>query len=119
MWRRRRPATEQGCPRLPLRQEARRSALSGAQMAEKYLEDEVVSWLRVKLGALEPGDPLLDEIAERWFAQRVPDRRIFEEGREAAKARIADLYAARYQRGEFSTQDDLATSQATMARNVS
>jgi site-specific DNA recombinase len=86
----------------------------GAQIAEKYLEDEVVSRLRAKLAALEPGDPLLDEIAERWFAQKVPDqeadRGILEEGREAAKARIADLYAARYQRGEFSTADELATS---------
>ena len=78
----------------------------GAQIAEKYLEDEVVSRLRAKLAALEPGDLLLDEIAERWFAQKVPDqeadRGVLEEGREAAKARIADLYAARYQRGEFS-----------------
>jgi site-specific DNA recombinase len=92
----------------------------GAQIAEKYLEDEVVSRLRAKLAALEPGDPLLDEIAERWFAQKVPDqeadRGILEEGREAAKARIADLYAARYQRGEFSTADELATYEHLMQR---
>src|SRR4029450_4385454 len=65
-------------------------------------------------------DPLLDEIAERWFAQKVPDqepdRRILEEGREVAKARIADLYAARYQRGEFSTADELATYEHLMRR---
>ena len=92
----------------------------GAHIAEAYLEVEVVSRLRGKLAALEPGDPLLDEIAERWFAQKVPDqepdRRILEEGREVAKARIADLYAARYQRGEFSTADELATYEHLMRR---
>jgi site-specific DNA recombinase len=92
----------------------------GAHIAEIYLEDEVVSRLRAKLAALEPGDPLLDEIAERWFAQKQPDqqadRRILEEGREAAKARIADLYAARYQRGEFSSPDELATYEHLMQR---
>ena len=85
----------------------------GAHIAETHLEVEVVSRLREKLAALEPGDPLLDEIAERWFEQRLPDqeadRRILEEGREATKARIADLYAARYQRGEFSSPDEVAT----------
>jgi site-specific DNA recombinase len=92
----------------------------GAQIAEKYLEDEVVSRLRARLAALEPGDLLLDEIAERWFAQKLPDqeadRRVLEEGREAAKARIADLYAARYQRGEFSSPDEIATYDHLMQR---
>jgi DNA invertase Pin-like site-specific DNA recombinase len=92
----------------------------GAQIPERYLEDEVVGRLRAKLTALEPGDPLLDEIAERWFAQKLPDqeagRRILEEGKEAAKARIADLYAARYQRGEFSSPDEIATYEHLMQR---
>jgi site-specific DNA recombinase len=92
----------------------------GAHIAEKYLEEEVVSRLRAKLAALEPGDSLLDEIAERWFAQRLPDReadrRVLEEGRGAAKARIADLYAARYQRGEFSGPDEIATYEQLMQR---
>jgi site-specific DNA recombinase len=92
----------------------------GAHVSERYLEDEVVSRLRAKLAALEPGDPLLDEIAERWFAQKLPDqeadRRILEEGREAAKVRIADLYAARYQRGEFSDLDEIATYEHLMQR---
>jgi site-specific DNA recombinase len=92
----------------------------GAQIAEKYLEDVVVSRLRVRLAALEPGDPLLDEMAERWFAQKLPDqeadRRVLEDGREAAKARIADLYAARYQRGEFSSPDEIATYDHLMQR---
>jgi hypothetical protein len=80
----------------------------------------VVSRLRAKLTALEPGDLLLEEIAERWFAQRLPDqeadRRILEEARDAAKARIADLYAARYERGEFSTPDEVATYEKLMER---
>jgi hypothetical protein len=92
----------------------------GAQIAERYLEDEVVSRLRAKLAALEPGDPLLDEVGQRWFAQKLPaqdaDRRILEEDREAARARIADLYAARYQRGEFSTSDEVATYEHLMQR---
>jgi site-specific DNA recombinase len=90
----------------------------GAQIAETHLEVEVVSRLRGKLAALEPGDPMLDEMAERWFAQKLPDqeadRRILEEGREAAKARIAGLYAARYQRGEFSSPDEIATYEHLM-----
>jgi site-specific DNA recombinase len=52
----------------------------GAHIAEKYLEEEVVSRLRAKLAALEPGDSLLDEIAERWFAQRLPDREADRQG---------------------------------------
>jgi DNA invertase Pin-like site-specific DNA recombinase len=88
----------------------------GAFISETYLEDEVVSRLRARLAALEPGDPLLDEIAERWFAQKVPDReadrRILEEGRDAAKARIA----ARYQRGEFSSAEEIATYEHLMQR---
>jgi hypothetical protein len=80
----------------------------------------VVSRLRAKLTALEPGDPLLEEIAERWFAQRLPDqeadRRILEEARDAAKARIADLYAARYERGEFSTPDEIGSYEKLMER---
>jgi hypothetical protein len=74
----------------------------GALISMTYLEDAVVSQLRAKLAALEPGDPLLDEIAERWFTQNLPDqhgeRRVLEQGRDAARARIADLYAARYER---------------------
>jgi site-specific DNA recombinase len=80
----------------------------------------VISRLRAKLTALEPGDLLLDEIAERWFAQRLPDqeadRRILEEARDAAKARIADLYAGRYERGEFSASDEVAAYEKLMER---
>jgi site-specific DNA recombinase len=92
----------------------------GAYIRESHLEDEVVARLRARLSALEPGDPLLDEIAERWFLQKVPDqetdRLVLEEGREAARARIADLYAARYERGEFSTPDELAMYERLMQR---
>jgi DNA invertase Pin-like site-specific DNA recombinase len=88
----------------------------GAHVSERYLENEVVTRLRAKLAALEPGAPLLDEIAERWFAQELPDQHILGEGREAAKARIADLYAARYQRGEFSSPDEIATYEHLMQR---
>ncbi len=92
----------------------------GCYFAIDRLEDEVVGRLRAKLTALELGDQLLDEIAERWFAQRLPDqeadRRILEEARDAAKARIADLYAARYERGEFFSRDEVATYENLMER---
>jgi site-specific DNA recombinase len=92
----------------------------GCNFSADRLHDEVVSRLRAKLTALEPGDPLLEEIAERWFAQRLPDqeadRRILEEARDAAKARIADLYAARYERGEFSTPDEIGSYEKLMER---
>ena len=92
----------------------------GALVSMTYLEDTVVSQLRAKLAALEPGDQLLDEIAERWFTQRLPDqegdRRVLEDGRDAARARIADLYAARYERGEFSTPEEVATYERLMQR---
>jgi site-specific DNA recombinase len=92
----------------------------GCNFSADRLHDELVSRLRAKLTAMEPGDPLLDEIAERWFAQRLPgqeaDRRILEEARDAAKARIADLYAARYGRGEFSAPDEVATYEKLMER---
>jgi site-specific DNA recombinase len=92
----------------------------GAFIRETSAEDEVVSRLRAKLAALEPGDPLLDEIAERWFEQKLPgqgaDRRVLEAGRDAAKARVADLYAARYQRGEFTTPEELAVYERLMQR---
>lgn len=90
----------------------------GCSIPEAALEDEVISRLRAKLAALEPGDPLLDEIAERWFAQRLPDqgadRRILEEARDVADARIGDLYAARYERGEFTTAGEIATYEKLM-----
>ncbi|HKF00296.1 MAG TPA: recombinase family protein [Actinomycetes bacterium] len=92
----------------------------GGFIRETYAEGEVASRLRSKLAALEPGDPLLDEIAEQWFAQKLPDqgadRRVLEEGREAAKARITDLYAARYQRGEFTAPEEIAVYEQLMQR---
>ena len=92
----------------------------GCNFSADRLHDEVVSRLRAKLTALKSGDPLFDEIAERWFAQRLPDqdadRRILEEARDAARARIANLYAGRYERGEFSAADEVATYETLMER---
>jgi hypothetical protein len=74
----------------------------GCNFSADRLHDVVVDRFRARLTVLKPGDPLLDEITERWITQRLPDqeadRRILEEARDAAKARIADLYAARYER---------------------
>jgi DNA invertase Pin-like site-specific DNA recombinase len=58
-----------------------------------------------RLAALEPGDPLLDAVAERWIARTDPDviqsRATISAALEDAEARLADLEDARYLRNEF------------------
>jgi len=92
----------------------------GCYISGPHLEQQVVSRLRARLSALGPGDRLLDEIAERWHTQKLPaqesDRRVLEEARQAAEDRIADLYAARYQRGEFSKAHEVAIYDSLMRR---
>jgi DNA-binding CsgD family transcriptional regulator len=75
------------------------------------LEREMERRFLTKLAALEPGDPLLERIAERWLALVVPDdhagRAILEEKLRDVEARLGDLYEARYARGEFSSAEDI------------
>jgi site-specific DNA recombinase len=83
----------------------------GVTIFADALEREVERRFLTKLAALEPGDPLLERIAERWLALVVPDdhagRAILEEKLRDVEARLGDLYEARYARGEFSSAEDI------------
>jgi DNA invertase Pin-like site-specific DNA recombinase len=62
-----------------------------------------------RLAECEPGDPLLDRVAERWVAQHDPDiireRATIQTALDEAVASLADLEDARYLRGEFAADD--------------
>jgi len=62
-----------------------------------------------KLASIEPGDELLDRVAERWVEQHDPDvikqRATINEALDEATAALADLEDARYLRGEFVGPD--------------
>jgi hypothetical protein len=61
---------------------------------------------------LDPRDPLLECVAERWLKLAVPeeeaDQRVLQETSDQADAALADLYQARFVRGEFAEPEDLA-----------
>jgi site-specific DNA recombinase len=69
------------------------------------------AWVR-RLTAAEPGDPLLEAVAERWVRQHDPEavanRRTISAEVETTEASIADLEDSRYLRGEFSGEAGLA-----------
>jgi hypothetical protein len=83
-------------------------------------DEEVMRQLRLRLGALEPGDPILDAIAENWRELMMPEdegeRAVFQSRLDAVRARIVDLEEARYVRGDFTTGDDIARWDAMMER---
>ncbi|MCG5450816.1 recombinase family protein [Micromonospora hortensis] len=58
-----------------------------------------------RLAATEPGDPLLDTVAERWVARHDPavirERATITAALDDANAALVDLEDARYLRGEF------------------
>ncbi|MEV8514303.1 recombinase family protein [Dactylosporangium sp. NPDC051484] len=62
-----------------------------------------------RLAALEPGDPLLEKIAERWVARHDPEvireRTTIQTALDDAGARLVDLEDARYLRNEFDGPD--------------
>jgi hypothetical protein len=83
-------------------------------------DEEVMRQLRLRLGALEPGDPILDAIAENWRELMMPedqgDRAVLQSRLDAVRARIVDLEEARYVRGDFTTGDDVARWDRMMER---
>jgi DNA invertase Pin-like site-specific DNA recombinase len=83
-------------------------------------EAEVRGQLFTRLSAMEPGDPILDRIAERWRELTMPEsqgeRAVLEGRLEAIRARIYDLEEARFMRGQYVTQEDTARWDAMMAR---
>jgi site-specific DNA recombinase len=92
----------------------------GVSIFAEDLEREVERRFLTKLAALEPGDPVLERIAERWLALVVPDdhagRAILEEKLHDVEARLGDLYEARYARGEFSSAEDITRYEAIRRR---
>jgi DNA invertase Pin-like site-specific DNA recombinase len=62
-----------------------------------------------RLAASEPGDPLLDAVAERWVARHDPDiireRATIQTALDDAEAALTDLEDARYLRNEFAGAD--------------
>jgi hypothetical protein len=81
---------------------------------------EVMRQLRTRLGAMEPDDPILDGIAERWRELMMPEdegeRAVLQSRLDSVRGRIVDLEEARYVRGEFATSDDVARWDGLMAR---
>ncbi|MGC4792539.1 recombinase family protein [Micromonospora saelicesensis] len=89
-----------------------------ATVAEDWVEHAVVS----HVAALEPGSPAFDAVADRWLARQDPtddaERRAAREAVDVAEAEVADLEAARYERGEFPGTDGAARWQRLYARAV-
>jgi DNA invertase Pin-like site-specific DNA recombinase len=97
-----------------------RNCPAPAYIKVEKADEEVMRQLRLRLGALEPGDPILDAIAERYRELTMPEgegeRAVLQSRLEAVRARIVDLDEARYVRGEFSTPDDIARWNHMMER---
>jgi len=83
-------------------------------------DQEVLRQLRTRLGAMEPGDPILDVIAERWLELTMPEgegeRAVLQSRLDAVRGRIVDLDEARYVRGEFAAPEDAARWDRMMER---
>jgi site-specific DNA recombinase len=81
---------------------------------------EVIRQLRTRLAVLEPDDPILDAIAERWRDLTMPEdegeRAIIQSRLNRVRGRIVDLEEARYVRAEFTSPDDVARWDGMMAR---
>jgi site-specific DNA recombinase len=81
---------------------------------------EVMRQLRTRLAAMEPGDPILGVIAERWRELTMPEgegeRAVLQSRLDAVRGRIVDLEEARYVRGEFASTDDVARWDGMMSR---
>jgi site-specific DNA recombinase len=83
-------------------------------------DEEVMRQLRTRLAALEPGDPILDAIAERWLDLSMPEgegeRAVLQSRLDTVRGRIVDLEEARYVRGEFISADDVGRWDQMMTR---
>jgi site-specific DNA recombinase len=81
---------------------------------------EVKRQLTARLAAMDPDDPILGAIAERWRSFAMPEgedeRVVLESRRDAIRARIVDLEEARYVRGEFDSVDEITRWDGMMSR---
>jgi site-specific DNA recombinase len=91
-----------------------------AEIRIDHADEEVMRQLRLRLGAMEPNDPILDAIAERWRELTMPEdegeRAVLQSRLGAVRARIVDLEEARYIRGDFTAADDIARWDRMMDR---
>ena len=83
-------------------------------------EAEVQRQLMTRLAAMEPDDPILDVIAERWRELTMPEgegeRVVLDSRLDAVRGRILDLEEARFIRGQYVSAEDAARWDAMMAR---
>ena len=81
---------------------------------------EVKRQLTARLAAMDPDDPILGAIAERWRSFAMPEgedeRVVLESQRDAIRSRIVDLEEARYVRGEFDSVDEITRWDGMMSR---
>jgi site-specific DNA recombinase len=83
-------------------------------------EAEVRRQLLTKLAAMEPDDPILGVIAERWRELTMPEgegeRAVLDSRLDAVRGRILDLEEARFIRGQYVSPEDAARWDVMMAR---
>jgi site-specific DNA recombinase len=83
-------------------------------------DEEVVHQLTKRLAAMDPDDPILEAIAERWRQLEMPegedDRALLNARLESVRSRIIDLEEGRYVRGEFVTAEEITRWEAMMDR---
>ena len=93
---------------------------AGAYIKISDADEEVMRQLRFRLGAMDPDDPILGAIAERWRELAMPEgegeRAVLQSRLDAVRGRIVDLEEARYIRGEFPTADDVVRWDGMMDR---
>ena len=93
---------------------------AGAYIKISDADVEVMRQLRLRLGAIDPDDPILGAIAERWRELAMPEgegeRAVLQSRLDAVRGRIVDLEEARYIRGEFPTADDVVRWDGMMDR---
>ena len=84
---------------------------AGAYIKIGDADVEVMRQLRLRLGAMDPDDPILGAIGVRWRELTMPEgegeRAVLQSRLDAVRGRIVDLEEARYIRGEFPTADDV------------
>jgi site-specific DNA recombinase len=95
-----------------------RTCPAAAYIQVEKADSEVMRQLRTRLAAMQPEDPVLGAIAERWRELTMPEgeRAVLQSHLDAVRGRIVDLEEARYVRGEFAIADDIARWDGMMAR---
>jgi site-specific DNA recombinase len=99
---------------------AGRTCPAAASIKVETADAEVMRQLRLRLAAMEPNDPILGAIAERWRELTMPEgegeRAVLQSRLDAVRGRIVDLEEARYVRGEFASADDVVRWDGMMTR---